>query len=49
MRVLQERGDALESGAIITIDDIAARVRIGKRWEATLSQTLALSGPVPCR
>ena len=28
MRVLLEQGDALKSGAIITIDEIAARVRI---------------------
>jgi predicted nuclease of predicted toxin-antitoxin system len=28
VRVLFEQGDALESGAIITIDEISARVRI---------------------
>jgi DNA integrity scanning protein DisA with diadenylate cyclase activity len=28
LRVLQEQSDALDGGAIITIDEIAARVRI---------------------
>lgn len=32
VRVLLEQGDALRSGAIITIDEIAARVRILPVW-----------------